>query len=292
MLRETTQKLLADVFERDDLFTGLHQIRRRVVLWGQSAQPVVVPHSAVVVSEAAILSSIQQALPLGEVEAGWAIFAGPSVPDACPPREEHQFGCRMATAVPVKLKSEDASDACWIESQKEGWLFLLPTGLENGWLLCVGSCTETILAESRLVAARISEAGAPAGQFSSHPRVSEPLAGLGWLACGSAALGFDPLCGEGAGNATREAILATAVVRSAASGEDAESLAAHYAARLIAGFHKHLEICREYYSSGHRGPWWEQQVADLDRGLDWCARQLAVFPGFRYRLNGFTLERV
>jgi hypothetical protein len=292
LLRDTTQKLLADVLDRNDLFTHLHQIRRRAVLWGESAEPVIVPHSAAVVSEAALLDCIQEELPPGDAEADWSIFAGRTLPGIGPVRKEQDFGCRMAVAVTVNLKSDASSDACWIESQEEGWLFLLPTGPDNGWLLCVGGRPDGLLADSRLVAAQIGAADSAAGQFPSHPRATEPLAGPGWLACGSAALGFDPLCGEGAGNATREAILAAAVIRAASEGEDAKHLAAHYSARLIAGFRKHLEICRDYYSTGHRSPWWARQVADLDRGLEWCSQQLAAFPGFRYRLNGFALEKV
>jgi hypothetical protein len=292
LLRDTTQKLLADVLDRDDLFTGLHQIRRRAVVWGESTTPVYVPHAAVVVSEAALLHSIQESLSQGGGEPDWSIFSSRALPADGPPHEEHDFGCRIAAAVSVKLKSDASSDTCWIESQKEGWLFLLPTGPTSGWLLRVGGCPENMLADSRLVAAQIAEADSAAGQFPSHPRAIEPLAGPGWLACGSAALGFDPLCGEGAGNAAREAILAAAVIRAASEGEDARHLAAHYSARLIAGFRKHLEICRDYYSTGHRSPWWGRQVADLDRGLEWCSQQLAAFPGFRYRLNGFALEKV
>jgi hypothetical protein len=292
LLRDTTQKLLADVLDRNDLFSRLHQIKRRAVLWGESAEPAVVPHAAVVVSETALLDCIQETLPLGDAEADWSIFAGRTLPPSDPVRKEHDFGCRMAAATPVKLKSEASSDACWIESQKEGWLFLLPTGPATGWLLSVGGCPEKILAGSCLVAAQIAEADAAAGQFPSHPRAVEPLAGPGWLACGSAALAFDPLCGEGAGNAIREAILAAAVIRAASEGEDAQHLAAHYSARFIGGFRKHLEICREYYSTGHRGSWWDRQVADLDRGLEWCSQQLSGFPGFRYRLSGFALEKV
>ena len=59
MLGETTQKLLRDVFDGKDLFTGLPRISRRVVLWGAGATPVTVPHSAVVVSEQELLDRIQ-----------------------------------------------------------------------------------------------------------------------------------------------------------------------------------------------------------------------------------------
>ena len=63
MLSETTQKLLQDVFDSRDLFSGLHHIRRRAVLWRENAEPVMLPHSALVVSEEVILNRIQSSLP-------------------------------------------------------------------------------------------------------------------------------------------------------------------------------------------------------------------------------------
>lgn len=296
MLSETTQRLLEDVFERNDLFRGLHRIRRRVVLWGDNAEPVVLPHAALVVSEQVILDRIQAELAPGERQeeevAEWSIFAARLGPPADRPLFlEHNFGCRMASAWPVTLKTA-AADACWIESQREGWLFLLPCDQRSGWLLSVGAPAEAMLAGSRLVAAQIGETGGSAGSFPSHPRIAEPLAAPGWLACGSAALGFDPLCGDGAGHATREAILGAAVIRAAFQDADVPGVVAHYGARLVAGFRRHLEVCREFYESGGSGPWWNQQIAELDRGLDWSSLELAKFPGFRYRLNGFSLEEV
>jgi hypothetical protein len=296
MLSETTQKLLQDVFEANELFQGLHRIRRRMVLWGDSKEPVMLPHSAIVVSEQAILERLQEPLPLLEPEqeiSEWSIVAAGRAWEAgAAPSMEHHFGSRMACASPVTLKTEAAADACWIESLGEGWLFLLPCARQSGWLLSVGASPETMLAQSRLLAHQIAETGSGAGRFPSQPRIAEPLAAPGWLACGSAALGFDPLCGDGAGNAAREAILCVAVIQAASQGADVTSVAAHYTARLTAGFRRHLEVCREFYQSGGRGAWWDRQVSDLDRGLDWTSAQLSRLPGFQYRLNGFSLERV
>ena len=116
---------------------------------------------------------------------------------------------------------------------------------------------------------------ADARSFACHPRVAQPLCGPGWLACGSAALGFDPLCGDGSGYAAREAILASAVVRAASQGSDTTELLDHYRARLLAGFEKHLEVCAEFYRSGHSGPWWDEQQAAAEKGLAWCHAQRA-----------------
>jgi hypothetical protein len=293
MLTETTQKLLRDVFERDDLFAGLPQVRRRIVKWGPDGQPLSMPHSAVVVSEQELLGRIQfgycESAPSPARQPAWTIFASaPLHPSAV----EQHFGSRFAAASRVALKSDCHPAACWTESLESGWLFLLPSGNGEAWLLSVGGQAESLLASSRLVNDQIATLNAAKGTFASHPRLMLPLCEPGWLACGSAALGFDPLCGDGVGNAVREAILASAVVRAALQGGDASDLVGLYKSRLLAGLQRHLELCRDFYSSGSSGPWWERQLDDLQRGAAWCAQQVVSRPTSRYRLDGFSLEVV
>jgi hypothetical protein len=292
MLGEATQKLLADVFDRRDLFDGLPRITKRVVAWGKNADPLAVPHSAVVVSEETLLRRIQSELrslePAPEHQTLWTIFASRPLPASS---EEHHFGSRMANASRVTLKTGSGSGACWIESLENGWLFLLPGG-EQAWLLSVGESADELLARSQLISEQIAEMSTSRGSFPSHPRIAEPLCAPGWLACGTAALGFDPLCGDGTGHATREAILASAVVRAGVEGADVDALVAHYRARLVAGFKRHLDACRQFYQAGHSGPWWDQELNSLDRGLEWCGRQLGGATRFRFRLNGFALESI
>jgi hypothetical protein len=189
MLSETSQKLLQDLFQQNKLLAGVHRIRRRAVLWGEQAEAVMLPHSALVVSEATLLNRIQaEAVPGGGAEqdvAEWEILAARTHPSAASrPFLEHAFGTRMASALPVMLKADVASDACWIESQPEGWLFLLPSDERSGWLLAVGVQPERILAGSRLIAAQITATGSEAGSFASYPRIAEPL--WGWRGtCGA-----------------------------------------------------------------------------------------------------------
>ena len=132
--------------------------------------------------------------------------------------------------------------------------------------------------------------------FPAYPQILSQLCGrdqLGqaWLACGTAAMAFDPLCGEGAGNAAREAILAAAVIRANAHGEAWEDLCAHYSSRLLGGFLRHLSVCRGFYASGHAGPWWDRELALLDQGMEYVRAQ-SVNRGHLYRLNGFDLEPI
>jgi hypothetical protein len=179
-----------------------------------------------------------------------------------------------------------------VESTESGWLFLIPGRNGNGWLLEVGAPGESLRMGSRLVSLQTAEAIGESGEFPAHPRIAWPLCGPGWLACGAAALSFDPLCGDGSGNAIREAILASAVLRAIQRGGDAAALLAHYRGRLLGGFQRHLEICEGFYRTGGTSAWWEAQYQAVLAGREWCARELAGSAIGRYQLRGFDLELV
>src|SRR5947209_2060372 len=90
MLGEATQRLLADVFQRADLFEGLPSIRKRVVRWGAGSAVRTLPHSAVVVSEQDLLSRLGEA-SLSEDEgnaADWTVLASRPLPASS---VEHHF---------------------------------------------------------------------------------------------------------------------------------------------------------------------------------------------------------
>lgn len=267
LISSATQALVQDVFGRRDIFENAIPISRRVALWGDGAQTVDVPHSAVVISEADLVGRCGARTPVCSNETRVDTL----IDTRC-------FGTRMATAFPVISKTVDA---CWIESVDCGWLFLLP-----GWLLAVGDAS---LDHSKLIADQVTSIGEPGGRFPAYPRISDPLCDADWLACGSAAMTFDPICGDGVGNAIREAILATAVIRASDHG-DAESLHVHYRTRLTAGFLKHLELCRPFYAACS-GDWWKTELKLLDEGIAWCRDQLRSVPP-RYRLEGFDLKMI
>ena len=291
MLSDAARSLMQDVFEEPQLFHGSHRIRKRIVAWGKDAEPRVLEHLATVVSEEELLQSLANRIdfcedPIG-VGSSWSIFSSPPIPAAA---MEQRFGSRTAAAMKVTLRPGTDSSACWIEALEHGWLFLIPNATGAGWLLSVGQPASILLSESRLVRMQILGRGVCQGEFPAFPRILSPLCGPGWLACGTTAMAFDPICGDGTAHAIREAILAAAVIRSANEGEDVASLLKHYEARLMAGFARHLELCLDFYRTGFNGPWWEKEAESLERGIRWCARQSANFAGYRYRLNGFELK--
>ena len=294
LVGDRSQALLNDVFGDTDLFRGMAAVRKRIVLWGMQSKPVILPHSAAVVPESAILQRMWSTVPPGPDEVSeadnWTIVASPPLPSdtfTC------DFGSRTAFTNTVDLAPRAESEACWIESLENGWLFLLNVGNGRGSLISVGEAPESLLANSRLVGERVSGLGDATGRFSAHPRILSRLCGEKWLACGPAAVGFDPLCGDGTGNAVREAILACAAIRGIFRGFDAADVLAHYSFRLNAGFLRHLELCRNFYLEARSGAWWEAEIARLDAGIASIRKQIADTAGPpRYRLDNFDLQQI
>jgi hypothetical protein len=292
MLSASSQALFCDILELRDAFSSLPRIQKRVVKWGPRSETVVLPHSAVIVSEQFLVEMLQQKLfhvnPNAH-DVDWTIISSRPLPESV---IECGFGSRTATVAPVQLEKGSDSTTCWIESLEDGWLFLMPSTPGSGWLISVGGPLNAHLEGSRMIAGQVRELGNPRREFPSYPRIAWPLCGKRWLACGTAALAFDPLCGDGTGHGIREAILASAVVRAAASGINVSALTAHYQARLTAGFKRHLAVCHEFYQSGGVGPWWDSALESVKEGLTWCDRQLDSAGEFRYRLRGLELEEI
>jgi hypothetical protein len=292
LISPSTQSLLADIFHSKELFAGLPKIRRRVVAWG-GAEPVVLPHAGVVVGEEVLLERLKQCTAVMEgseaVDPLWTIFA--TKPAEHWPEEKH-FGSRTAFVGEVELTDDAERDACWVESADQGWLFLLSTGNGQGSLIAVGGTTEELLASSRLTAQQVRKVNGVGAEFAAYPRLTSRLCGEGWLACGTAAMSFDPLCGEGAGNAAREAILACAAVRAIVAEENTREVLDEYSLRLTLGFLRHLENCKEFYAGDVSGAFWSSEFKLIEQGIAWAKSQLREGPRPRFRLVGFGLERV
>jgi hypothetical protein len=288
MLSDSALALIRDVFGRPSLFAELPRIARRTVAWGKAADPVSIAHSAVVVSERHLLESLAPEFRTDAgIAPGFTIYTSKPLPTAA---TEQRFGSRHAAAAQVALRDQADLSSCWIESVEDGWIFLIPNAAESTWLLAVGAPLESLLESSRVIGPRVNLLGGRSGEFTTCPRILSPLGGDGWLACGTVAMAFDPICGDGTAQAVREAILAAAVVRGIADGGDAAGLLSHYEMRLTAAMLRHLTLCAEFYRTGGNGPWWQAELRSLDAGYRWCADKLAGAGEPRYQLRDFVLE--
>lgn len=288
LLSDPALALLRDVLGRPELFAGRTRITRRVVSWGGGA-PVEMPHGAIVVTG----NDLADAMPLraaGDITqaADLTIHTMPPMPEG----ELHRFGERSGSAVLARLLHDEDETACRVEAVAAGWLFLMPCGERQGWLLAVGDGSpQDLLAMSRDIAPRIVLTGESSTAFDTGARMRDPLCGPGWLACGTSAIAFDPICGDGTAQAAREAILASAVAAALARGEVEGDLETHYASMLLAAMRRHLQLSASFYASGGDTAWWRVQHAAVIAGHDWCTRRLSRLPEPRFLLRGFDLVR-
>ncbi len=295
MLSEQTQKLLVDVFGKKLVFRDSIPVRRRFVLWGKGSQVAVLPHSGLVMAESALLAELWALTSNGRdyksSRAGlsdWQILSSGKGPRS----HVHRFGTRVARASGVRLKAGVPEDACWTESLEAGWLFLVPCGKGRGSLVSVGGSPAELMEGSRLISDQIEAIEDSKGEFAAYPRINTPLCEDGWISCGTAAVGFDPICGEGVGNAVREAILASAVIAGTEKGLDPGELLALYSSRLMNGFSRHLKLCLDFYRSACQSDWWQVELSCLEEGLAWAHQQLSGVEQPKYCLAGFELQQV
>jgi 2-polyprenyl-6-methoxyphenol hydroxylase-like FAD-dependent oxidoreductase len=287
MLSHQTQHLLSDVFQQDNLFAGGIPICHRTVLWGDAQNPVTMPHTGLVMAESVLLDRLWKSVEVHNqtnTTNTWALIAFRSLP---PEVSQHEFGSRSASTYKVELA---AAATCWVESVSTGWLFLIPSAENHGSLIAVGADLASLLDESRLVKHQIKAICEPTGSFPASPRIATPLGGPAWIACGTSAVAFDPIAGEGAGNALREGILAAAVI-SASRTNPAIDLLNHYSNRILSGFLRHLRDCCRFYDSCP-GPWWQQELQSLKQGVQWAQDELNASPPPLFRLTGFELQKI
>ncbi len=282
LVSDQTQALLAELAGDPSPFANAYRVTKRFVTWGPSAATREFDHSAAIVNESSLLDDLwsRTFYETAAERADWTIFSASPAPG-----EEHRFGSRTANIAEVDLRGQRG--ACWIESFEQGWMFLIAGDDPTGYLITVGARVETFLASSRSIAEQIGAIREREGGVAAYPRITTPMGGDDWLACGSAAMALDPLCGDGSGHAIREAILAAAVLRAVAKGSDPRDLRRHYESRLRAAFERHLKICERFYSTGGAGDWWTAELDLLRRGLEFCRADAP--HEWRFRLEGFDL---
>ena len=291
MLSDPALALLRDVSGKPALFADKTRIERRVVRWG-AGEPVAMPHGAVVVSEddlADVLGmpprqNVPSSVTAGDLTTihGMSPFPVPMI---------QRFGERQSSTARVRLSAQAESATCWIESVDDGWLFLIPDGTGSAWLLAVGDAPEALAAQAPMIARLVDLIEPATGMFDTSPRMLQQMAGEGWLALGTSAIAFDPICGDGTAQAVREAILASAVVSALRDGEDPAALITHYHSMLLASMRRHLQLSLPFYGGAGSCRWWREQYAASRSGYDWCTAQLSTMPEPRFALHGFDLVR-
>lgn len=292
LLGTQTMTLLRDLSPATAPLPNGWSIERRVVQWGDAREAISVPHLATAVAEgdlvAAISAGLQADRIVAETPPSWRIVTrgrGDEAPSTT-------YGRRMATSQRVRLQNPADARSCWAESTAAGWLFLMPFGESEASLIVAGYDPAATMETSRLIMPRVEITSPGLCAVRIAPRISQRLCEEGLILTGSAAMRFDPLCGEGAGHALREAYLAVAVVRAASRGESVVDLVQHYETRLRHAFLRHLQVCDSFYGSGGDSEFWHEERAALQEGIRELAQQLDNTSPTQFRFSDLDLEPV
>lgn len=111
------------------------------------------------------------------------------------------------------------------------------------------------------------------------PSFAPDCASHGRIAAGEAAISFDPLRGDGVGNAVRGALLAQSVIAAIAGGTDERQCLAYYRSRLARAFAEHVQTCSAHYLRAWNAHVWCSEIALIAGGAAKTAAELTL--GFR-----------
>jgi hypothetical protein len=292
LLGSQAVSLLKDVSQTGRLLDAGWQIERRVVQWGNAKEPLTIPHYAVSIAEETLMAGMRASLTHGLEDSrgmgDWRIVT--RKPDSADAFDV--YGRRQAISQRVALKRREDSRSCWAESTPHGWLFLLPFSENEASLITAGYEPKRVIEESRLIVPRLSSEWPLTRAVSIAPKIARMLHQDKTILTGSAAMRFDPLCGEGAGHAVREAYLTVAVIRAALRGEAVDDLLNHYTNRLRQAFLRHLIVCSLFYSSGGDSDFWRDEQELLQRGIRELRAQIEGSAPVQFRFSGLDLEAI
>lgn len=301
LINEPTLLLLDDLFGCGAaLRVHAHAIRGRLVCWDRGeADLVEEPGLAMAATTLHRMLSARQVAHDGAATLdamAWTIEArGRRSDDA---DDVIVLGDRVAISAAASLRDGTDPSLCAVEAVAGGWLFLLPLGGDGAVVQAIvpqrpsdlAAALDGVLVQSRLVARLIAARGDACEAFACSPRLRREPARPGWLAAGDAALAFDPLCGDGTGQALRCGLLAGAVIAAIARGEPEAACLTHYRQRLRRAMRAHLNAVIAFYSMAPCHDLWEREIARARQALDPLAAD-DVHPAAptRYRLERLSL---
>ncbi len=267
-----TAALLTRLWGAPDLFDDAHPIAIRRVAWEAGQPPVPTPAPGFAIAAAALVAKLAARLDLvpPSSDPPWRVDARPGRLDPDDPTAPMAgFGTRRAWLATATLRPGGADDTAMIERRGDGWLFVLPLGGARAAVQCIARQPPPPAAG--LVAAipqldgLLGQVEDWSGSVPAMPRLRREVAAPGWLAVGEAALGFDPISGDGTGHALRGVVLASTTLQAIVDGAAAGPTLADYRGTLRRAMAQHLKACLGFYTPV--APAWHDEVAAMAAGL-------------------------
>lgn len=221
---------------------------------------------------------------------------------AAPPRRSAAgavaCGCRVVIASEGRLGAAASPDRWFFEAVPAGWLLIAP--LENRRALVQLMIPDVpadpprrrlaeAVAAASLARAAVAGLSSAVAVCEAFPARCDPWPHERTLRIGEAALAFDPICGDGLGQALRSAILAAAAIEAIEGGEDRSGVRAFVRHRFGLAFLAHLDTCAGFYASLTPAASWTTELRAMREEAAMLGQELPAPGRLRYRLIGSRL---
>jgi 2-polyprenyl-6-methoxyphenol hydroxylase-like FAD-dependent oxidoreductase len=315
LLNATTVRLLDELFGCAAALLGHGWLTRgRLVSWSRRGEPDEVDDQGLIIGAGKLHRILLDALQSGEGkstisivdsqacvfdrDAGWTLDARGR--GAGGTGELVTIGERVAICKAASLTGDADRSLTAVEAVGCGWIILLPLGAGQAAVQAVvprspQDADQTLcalLADSRVIRRFVAELHGESQVLPCAPRFRSEPTRSAWIAAGDAALSFDPLCGDGTGQALRCGLLAAAVLGAISQGEPESDCLAHYRYRLRRAMLAHLRATIGYYRNVPHREIWQNEIEVANRLFHNLARGPIDVDKTRYRLQGFSLLRI
>lgn len=207
-------------------------------------------------------------------------------------------GRRVVIASEGILGGAAAPDRWFFEAVPAGWLLVAP--LENRRALVQLMVPDVpagpprrrlaeAVAAASLGRAAVAGLSPAVSVCEAFPARCDPWPRVRTVHVGEAALAFDPICGDGLGQALRSAILAAAAIEAVEGGEDRSGVRAFVRHRFGLAFLAHLDTCAGFYASLTPAASWTTELRAMREEASMLAQELPAPGRLRYRLIGSRL---
>jgi flavin-dependent dehydrogenase len=314
-LNAVTVRLLHDIFgDMNYVLRDAQLINQHHINWDRNSSDEFTPSSGITldggVLSARLLDVLRQDAQIivsqetrGERDEGsfeWRVYAtnGPSADNNNSSIVPTSFGQRHAISAEVLLHDDSECATSRIESTPAGWLFLAPLAKGRGVLQGIvsqkpndsGQTLRAVLGQTRQIKHIVRHVSATTYAVPCAPKKLSEMSGANWLATGTAACSYDPLCGDGTGYAVRAAILAAAVLEAIDRGTPTKSLLNYYKLRLTYAFYTHIRSCLSLYLDGGFDDSWRSELALMQAGVREVEQELLNMSTDQYRLDEYELS--
>ena len=209
-------------------------------------------------------------------------------------RHEFVIGNRYIFAGKITAIAPDSkSESIWISSVPNGWIFISPTETQNEWLVQRCVLGESVVQEEQIYLEALSILAAKkTDQQLSLSKINTPITWnpFCWhnnnIYIGTAAVSYDPICGDGVGKAIKNVYWAVASLNQCDFRNEAliKDLSSIYQLKVAESFWSHLCSSYQFYKQILKPIDLNKQFPEIL--IEKCH---SIVQEFRSNLKGYSL---